>query len=121
MKLVVTIPALNEEKTIAQVVRGVPRDIPGIDEVDALFADRRGNVCARGWLLGDGRVSIFEGAKFDVLHSNLGQHVPRFGCFNGQKFTWLLPGALDNRVMGWVGEGLTLQSRNGEWWIRRPA
>ncbi|PYS65121.1 MAG: hypothetical protein DMF76_03460 [Acidobacteria bacterium] len=89
----------------------------GIDEVDALFADRRGNVCARGWLLGDGRVSIFEGAKFDVLHSNLGQHVPRFGCFNGQKFTWLLPGALDNRVMGWVGEGLTLRGRNGEWWI----
>ncbi len=36
MKLVVTIPALNEEKTIARVVRAVPRDIPGIDEVEVL-------------------------------------------------------------------------------------
>jgi glycosyltransferase involved in cell wall biosynthesis len=36
MKLVVTIPALNEEKTIAQVVRGVPRDIPGVEETEVL-------------------------------------------------------------------------------------
>jgi len=36
MKLVVIIPALNEEKTIAQVVRGVPRDIPGIDDVEVI-------------------------------------------------------------------------------------
>jgi len=36
MKLVVTIPALNEEKTIYQVVSGVPRDIPGIDETEVI-------------------------------------------------------------------------------------
>ncbi|HYE21635.1 MAG TPA: glycosyltransferase family 2 protein [Tepidisphaeraceae bacterium] len=36
MKLVVTIPALNEEKTIYQVVKGVPRNIPGITEVEVL-------------------------------------------------------------------------------------
>src|SRR5438270_1890690 len=36
MKLVVTIPALNEEKTIAQVVRGVPRDIPGVGETEVI-------------------------------------------------------------------------------------
>ena len=34
MKLVVTIPALNEEATIAQVVRGVPRKIPGVSVVN---------------------------------------------------------------------------------------
>jgi len=39
MKLIVTIPALNEEKTIAQVVRGVPRDIPGIDEVEVIVVN----------------------------------------------------------------------------------
>jgi len=39
MKLVVTIPALNEERTIAQVVRGVPRDIPGIDEVEVIVVN----------------------------------------------------------------------------------
>ena len=88
----------------------------GMDEVNAVFADLHGNVCARGWLLGDGRVSIFEGAKLDVLHSNLGEHVPRLGCLNGQTFTWLLPTVLE-RAMGWVGEGVTLQSRSGEWWV----
>src|SRR5829696_1417934 len=36
MKLVVTIPALNEEKTIYQVVSGVPRDIPGITETEVI-------------------------------------------------------------------------------------
>jgi glycosyltransferase involved in cell wall biosynthesis len=39
MKLVVTIPALNEEKTIAQVVRGVPRNIPGISEVEVIVVN----------------------------------------------------------------------------------
>lgn len=36
MKLVVTIPAQNEEKTIAQVVMGVPRTIAGINEVEVI-------------------------------------------------------------------------------------
>src|SRR5437870_4844751 len=36
MKLVVTIPALNEEKTIYQVVSGVPRDIPGITQTEVI-------------------------------------------------------------------------------------
>jgi glycosyltransferase involved in cell wall biosynthesis len=39
MKLVVTIPALNEEKTIAQVVRAVPRDISGISEVEVVVVN----------------------------------------------------------------------------------
>jgi glycosyltransferase involved in cell wall biosynthesis len=36
MKLIVIIPALNEEKTIAQVVGGIPRQIPGIDDVEVI-------------------------------------------------------------------------------------
>ena len=87
----------------------------GMDEVNAVFEDRRGSVCVRGWVLGDGRASIFEGAKLDVLHSNLGEHVPRFGHFDGQAFTWSLPNAIKNP--GWVGEGITLQARSGEWWM----
>ena len=39
MKLIVTIPALNEGKTIAGVIRGVPRDIPGIDEVEVIVCN----------------------------------------------------------------------------------
>jgi glycosyltransferase involved in cell wall biosynthesis len=36
MKLVVTIPAQNEQATIAQVVGGVPHSIPGISEVEII-------------------------------------------------------------------------------------
>jgi glycosyltransferase involved in cell wall biosynthesis len=39
MKLVVTIPAQNEEKTIGSVVRGVPRDIQGISEIEIIVMD----------------------------------------------------------------------------------
>jgi glycosyltransferase involved in cell wall biosynthesis len=39
MKLVVTIPALNEEKTIYQVVSGVPRDIRGITETEVIVVN----------------------------------------------------------------------------------
>src|SRR3954454_21036206 len=39
MKLVVTIPAQNEEKTIAQVVSGVPRNIPGITDVEVIVVN----------------------------------------------------------------------------------
>jgi len=39
MKLVVTIPALNEENTIAQVIVGVPRNIPGIAETEVIVVN----------------------------------------------------------------------------------
>lgn len=39
MKLVVMIPAHNEEKTIAKVIKEVPREIKGIDEVEVLVTN----------------------------------------------------------------------------------
>ena len=39
MKLVVTIPAYNEEKTIAAVIAEIPREIDGIDTVEILLID----------------------------------------------------------------------------------
>ena len=39
MKLVVTIPALNEEATIAGVIAGVPRKIAGVDEVEVIVVN----------------------------------------------------------------------------------
>ncbi len=39
MRLLVAIPALDEESTIADVVSGVPRSIPGISRVDLLVVD----------------------------------------------------------------------------------
>jgi glycosyltransferase involved in cell wall biosynthesis len=39
MKLVVQMPALNEEKTIASVIGGIPKDIPGADSVEVVVVD----------------------------------------------------------------------------------
>ncbi|MFH0952032.1 MAG: glycosyltransferase family 2 protein [Patescibacteria group bacterium] len=39
MKLVVTIPAYNEEATIAEVIKEIPRNIPGIEQVMVLVID----------------------------------------------------------------------------------
>jgi glycosyltransferase involved in cell wall biosynthesis len=39
MKLIVQIPCLNEEATLPETVKGIPRSIPGIDEVEILVID----------------------------------------------------------------------------------
>lgn len=39
MKLIVTIPALNEEISIAGVIKSIPRQIDGIDQVEVLVLD----------------------------------------------------------------------------------
>lgn len=39
LKLVVQIPALNEEATIADVIRRIPRDIPGITSTEVVVVD----------------------------------------------------------------------------------
>jgi len=38
-RLLVAIPALNEENTIAQVIAAVPRTLPGVDRVDVLVVN----------------------------------------------------------------------------------
>jgi glycosyltransferase involved in cell wall biosynthesis len=39
MRLFVQIPCLNEERTLAQVIRDIPRSIPGVDEVSVLVVN----------------------------------------------------------------------------------
>jgi len=39
MKLVVILPALNEEATVGRVVQAIPRTIPGVDQVEAIVVD----------------------------------------------------------------------------------
>ena len=87
----------------------------GIREVYAIFEDRAGNVCFRGSVLGDARTSVFEGATLDPLSPQQPTLHSRLGCFNGQRFDWFSPAAV--RDMGWVGEHVTRQARNGEWWV----
>jgi glycosyltransferase involved in cell wall biosynthesis len=38
-RLLVTLPALDEERTVAEVVRGVPRQIPGVGHVEVVVVD----------------------------------------------------------------------------------
>lgn len=39
MKLIVQLPALNEARTIEQVIRDIPRTLPGIDEIGIVVID----------------------------------------------------------------------------------
>ena len=39
VNLLVVIPALNEEKTVASVIRGIPGDLPGVSRVEVLVVD----------------------------------------------------------------------------------
>jgi len=39
LTLLVAIPALNEERTVGDVIRGIPREIPGVARVDVLVVD----------------------------------------------------------------------------------
>lgn len=84
-------------------------------DVNAIFADRAGSVCFKGNVLGNERTSVFEGAKLDLLDPNPAIFHQRFGCFDGRRFNWFKPKA--PFYFGWVMEGVTLQARNGEWWV----
>ena len=39
MRLVVQLPALNEERTIADVIRRIPRAVPGVDDIRVVVVD----------------------------------------------------------------------------------
>ncbi|PYR62692.1 MAG: hypothetical protein DMF91_05825 [Acidobacteria bacterium] len=87
----------------------------GIEKVGAIFEDRAGDVCFTGTVFGDARTSVFEGATLDVLSGQPASLHGRLGCFDGSRFDWFKPEAVTD--FGWVGEGVTLQARSGEWWV----
>jgi ligand-binding sensor domain-containing protein/signal transduction histidine kinase len=89
----------------------------GVDSVGVIFADRAGGVCFRGYVLGDKHASIFDGGKVDLLHSRGITYWQTLGRYDGQQFTWFVPNVLKGKDFGWVREGVTLQGRNGEWWV----
>jgi signal transduction histidine kinase len=72
-------------------------------------------VCFKGDVIGDERTSVFEGAKLDVLNPDPPSFHVRFGCFDGQRFNWFQP--RPPFYLGWVMEDVTLQAKNGEWWV----
>jgi signal transduction histidine kinase/ligand-binding sensor domain-containing protein len=90
-------------------------DRDGLQAVNSIFNDRSGRVCFKGAVLGDDRMSVFEGGKLDLLRRNPPTSYQRFGCFDGERFTWFKPIAFSN--FGWVMEDVTLQTANREWWV----
>lgn len=87
----------------------------GLLSVFAVFGDKAGKPCFRAAVFGDEKSSIFEGAKSDLSHP-LEKYYPRYGRFDGQSFDWLKP-RIEDQDIGWVGEMVTLEARNGEWWL----
>jgi ligand-binding sensor domain-containing protein/two-component sensor histidine kinase len=87
----------------------------GVAGVNAVFEDRAGGICFRGNVLGVKQKSVFEGARLNLLHMDQSAYLQRYGRFDGQSFTWFAPPAIKD--LGWVGEGVTLQTHNGEWWL----
>jgi signal transduction histidine kinase/ligand-binding sensor domain-containing protein len=87
----------------------------GLYSITSIFGDRAGGLCFRGSVIGDKRSSVFEGARLDPLGRTPDYHHTRLGRFDGRTFTWFTPHAISD--LGWVGEGVTLQTPNGEWWI----
>ncbi len=61
MKLIVTIPAYNEEETIGEVIREIPRAIAGVHEVEVLVIDDGSR---------DGTVAAARQAGADYVFSN---------------------------------------------------
>ena len=62
MKLIVQIPVLNEADTIADVVRDIPRSIPGVDSVEVLIVD---DGCTDNTV----EIALAHGADFVVRHA----------------------------------------------------
>jgi len=89
--------------------------LDGIHNVNAMLQDQAGNVCFRGYVLGDhsGR-SVFEGARVDLVGADP-RLFTRFGCFDGLRFETFVPDAVED--VGWVEEGTTLRARSGEFWL----
>jgi signal transduction histidine kinase/ligand-binding sensor domain-containing protein len=89
----------------------------GLRQVGGVFNDRAGNLCFRGLLLGNARGTVFEGGRLDLVSTDQPHYYPRVGCFDGTRFTGFQPRSITPQGWGWVSEGLTLQTRRGEWWI----
>jgi ligand-binding sensor domain-containing protein/signal transduction histidine kinase len=88
----------------------------GIGSVNSIFASDTGGLYFRGFVLGDERASVFEGGKLELLNPSSIMQWRSVGSFDGQRFTWLFPDAIRNKLYGWSNK-LVLQSRSGEWWI----
>jgi len=87
----------------------------GLTTVTSILQDGTGAVCFRGSVFGDEHKSFFEGVQQGPLGRMMDYHHTRLGKFDGRRFTCFMPNGVSD--LGWKGEGVTLRTRNGEWWI----
>ena len=78
----------------------------GFVGVNAIVEDRNGNLCFRGAVTA-GDPNVMGPLSYST----------RYGRFDGEAFSWFLPQALTDYDLGWVMEEVTVQTRNGDWWL----
>ena len=82
----------------------------------SIFPDKTGAICFRGSVYGDEISSVFESAKPDLSRPFNTYHT-RYGRYDGNEFSWFRPNVFRDIYIGWVGEMVSLQTKNGEWWL----
>ena len=74
----------------------------GMVSASAIFEDRGGAVCVRGYVPDSDRP---------------GEVKQSFARFDGRRLRCFVLDVLRNHDTGWVSDGVTLKARNGEWWV----
>jgi ligand-binding sensor domain-containing protein/signal transduction histidine kinase len=81
----------------------------GFATVNAIFGDHAGGVCFRAFVVDE------SARKHKADLPNQTNYRQQLGRYDDKGFRWFMPEGLANT--GWVFENVTLQARNGEWWI----
>ena len=87
----------------------------GLVGITSLFQSHADQLYAYGYVLGDIRANVFEGAKVDILNSDGVKYRFGLGRFDGRRFTWLVPNAWQGN--DWTSKHYVIQSRTGDWWV----
>ena len=81
----------------------------GLEAVNAIFGDHEGGICFRAFVLDDTHAKT---ARPGLSQPGFRQQL---GRYDDKGFKWFMPEVL--KKPGWVFEQVTLQARDGEWWV----
>ena len=90
-------------------------DQDGLVSVNSLFESNTRDLYAYGYARGNKRTSVFEGGKVDAMNPNSIEYWFSLGHFDGERFTWIMPGSWRNN--GWTPQPYIIQASTGEWWV----
>jgi len=86
----------------------------GLSTASALYQSSTGDLYVDAYLVGPQKAGAFTAAHADGQMPETG--LPRIGRFDGQRFTWLFPDALEHVKPSWSMRHIVI-ARSGEWWI----